>query len=57
MQKISIIAFNKNIFCWTELLCILAKSDEKKKKKQNSEFSSLKKIKKNFDTKKGLVCE
>jgi hypothetical protein len=34
MQKISIIAFNKNIFCWTELLCILAKSDEKKQ--QNS---------------------
>lgn len=31
MQKISIIAFNKNIFCWTELLvCILAKSDIKK---------------------------
>ena len=54
MQKISIIAFNKNIFCWTELLCILAKSDEKKQ--QNSEFSSLKK-KKKIDTKKGLVCE
>ena len=45
MQKMSIIAFNQNIFCWTELLCILAKCDEKKQ--LDSEFSSLKKKKKN----------